>query len=97
MIGSAAHLGKLIAEGRVPSWLQLIGYFLQLGLVGLLCSVVTKQVGLQDPDFRALSAAILALSSQEVIQFLKRKARQPLLDALIRMLSDSNQKEGPDS
>lgn len=86
VIGSAAHLGKLLSEGKVPSWLQLIGYFMQLGLVGLVASVITKKVGMSDPDFRALSAAILALSAHEVIQFLKRKAREPLLRALINIL-----------
>lgn len=88
MIGSAAHLGKLLTEGRVPSWLQVIGYLLQLGLVGLVCAVVSRKVGIHDPDIRALSAAILALSANEVVQFIKKKAKEPLLQALIRMLTE---------
>src|SRR3546814_6795339 len=88
MIGSAAHLGKLLMEGKVPSWLQVIGYVLQLGLVGLVCAVVSRKVGIHDPDIRALSAAILSLSANEVVQFVKKKAKQPLLEALVRMLTE---------
>lgn len=86
MIGSAAHLGRMLTEGKVPSWFQLVGYLMQLGLIGLVASVVTKEVGMTDPDFRAMTAATLALSAHEVIQFLKRKAREPLLRALINIL-----------
>lgn len=88
MIGSAAHLGKLLTEGRVPTWLQVIGYLLQLGLVGLVCSVMSRKMGMDDPDLRALSAAILALSANEVVQFVKKRAAQPFLQALIRILSE---------
>lgn len=86
MIGSAAHLGKLLSEGKVPSFIQVLGYLLQLGLVGLVSSVVTRKMHITDADFRALSAAILALSAQETIQFIKRRAKEPLINALIRML-----------
>lgn len=74
-IGSAAHLGKLLSEGKMPSWLQVAGYFLQLFLVGLVCAVVTKRIGITDEDFRALSAAIMALSAQETIQYIKKWVR----------------------
>ena len=94
MIGSAAHLGKLMTEGKVPSWLQIIGYLLQLGLVGLVCAVISKKVGIHDADMRALSAAILALSANETVQFIKKKAKQPLLQALVRMLSEETEKKG---
>lgn len=94
MIGSAAHLGKLMTEGKMPSWLQVIGYLLQLGLVGLVCAVTSKKVGIHDADMRALSAAILALSANETVQFIKKKAKQPLLQALARMLSEETEKEG---
>ena len=94
MIGSAAHLGKLLIEGRIPSWLQVIGYSLQLGLVGLVCAVVSREVGIHDPDIRALSAAILALSANEVVQFIKKKAKEPLLQALTRMLTEEIEKKG---
>lgn len=86
MIGSAAHLGKLLSEGKVPSFIQVLGYLLQLGLVGLVSSVVTRKMNMTDADFRALSAAILALSAQETIQFIKRRAKEPIINALIRML-----------
>lgn len=94
MIGSAAHLGKLLSEGKVPPWLQVIGYLLQLGLVGLVCAVVSKKVGIADSDTRALSAAILSLSANETIQFIKKKAKQPLLHALARMLSEETDGKG---
>ena len=70
-IGSAAHLGRMITEGRLPTWLQAVGYVLQLGLVGLVCSVATRKLGITDQDYRALSAAVMALSAQETLQLLK--------------------------
>ena len=71
-IGAVAHFGKRIAEEDAIGWRQVVGFVMQLGLIGLVASVSTKQLGITDDDMRALVTAILAISANEVIQWLKR-------------------------
>ncbi len=58
----------------MPTFLQAIGYLMQLGLVGLASLVLTKKLGITDQDIRALTTAILAMSTNEVVQFVKRRS-----------------------
>lgn len=81
LVGAMAHFGKLVAEGKMPTVLQAIGYLMQLALVGLVSAVLTKKFGLVDADTRALTTAILALSTNEVVQFLKRRKWRAIRDA----------------
>jgi hypothetical protein len=85
MIGSLAYLGRLLVEGKMPTWIQVTGYLLQMGLVGLIASIMAK--GLSS-DYRALSAALLALSANEVIQLAKKRAKAPFLRFLVHSLED---------
>lgn len=73
-IGALAHFGRLYTEGKMPSFLQTIGYLMQLGLVGLASLVITKKLGITDQDIRALTTAIFAMSTNEVVQFIKRRS-----------------------
>lgn len=81
VVGSLAHFGRLVTEGRMPTPIQIIGFFMQLGLVGLVAAVVTKKIGMTDTDVRALTTAILAVSTQEVVQYAKKKAWRAIVDA----------------
>lgn len=58
----------------MPTFLQTIGYLMQLGLVGLASLVITKKLGITDQDIRALTTAIFAMSTNEVVQFIKRRS-----------------------
>lgn len=78
LVGALAHFGRLVAEGRMPTVFQAIGYLMQLALVGLVSAVLTKKFGLDDPDVRALTTAVLALSTNEVVQFLKKRDWQKI-------------------
>lgn len=89
LIGSIAHFGRLLQEGRVPRPIQAVGFFMQLGIVGLLSVVITKNLGITDSDYRALTTAILALSTQEVIQFIKRRSWRPLMEAIYKFWMSS--------
>lgn len=71
-IGAIAHFGKRLAEEDEIGWRQVIGFTMQLGMIGLVASVSTKEIGITDDDMRALVTAILAISANEVIQWLKR-------------------------
>jgi len=86
VVGSLAHFGRLVAEGRMPTIFQAMGYIMQLGLVGLTSVVLTKRLGMVDSDLRALTTAILAVSTNEVVQFMKRRSWRPLLDTLMHIL-----------
>jgi len=92
IIGSVAHFGRMLAEGRMPSLLQTIGYLMQLGLIGLVASVATRYLGIVDSDARALTTAIFAISAQEVIHFLKKRSWRPLLEALFSSFTNTNDK-----
>ena len=77
-IGALAHFGRLISEGKRLSVLQSIGYLLQLGLIGLLSVVVASRTGITSAEGLALTAALLAMSAQEVVQVAKRRAFEKL-------------------
>lgn len=96
-MGTIAHFGRLMLAGEVPTKLQIFGFLMQLGLIGLLASVTTRQLGIDSEDMRALATAILAISAQEVIQYLKRNgwqlyarsaARPATLEELAEMLGE---------
>lgn len=72
VIGAIAHFGTRIANDDRIGWRQVIGFAMQLGLIGLVAVVSTKQFGITDDDMRALATAILAISANEVVQWLKR-------------------------
>lgn len=78
VVGTVAHFGRLLSDGQVPTWTQALGYFMQLGLIGLVAVVATKMLGLTDADTRALATAILAISTQEVVRYLKARGWQHL-------------------
>lgn len=69
--GTLAHFGRLLSGGEVPTFKQSLGFIMQLGLVGIVAAVATRKLGINDNDMRALTTALLAISAQEVIQFLK--------------------------
>ncbi len=73
VVGTVAHFGRLLSDGQMPTWAQAVGYLMQLGLIGLVAVVATKMLGLTDADTRALATAILAISAQEVVRYLKAR------------------------
>lgn len=72
LVGAIAHFGARLASDDDMSWRQVAGYTMQLGFIGLFASVSTRLMGMTDNDTRALTTAILAISANEVIQWLKR-------------------------
>ena len=71
-LGAVAHIGRKLTEKESLTPREVVGYVMQLGVVGLIASVSTKQMGIVDGDMRALVTAILAISAQEVLQYLKK-------------------------
>ena len=81
LVGTLAHFGRLIANGVAPTWSSVVGFLMQLGFIGIVAMVVTSKLGITDVDVRALTTAILAISAQEVIQYMKRAGWQNLVQA----------------
>lgn len=71
-IGAIAHFGNLIEDGRWPGVWKALGYLMQLALVGLFSAVVVEQMGIISELMKTTTAAVMAVSAQEVVQFLKR-------------------------
>lgn len=82
VIGTLAHFGRLLADGNMPSWGQAIGYLMQLGFIGIVAVVSTRVLNITDSDMRALATAILAISAQEVIRYMKANGWGPFVKAV---------------
>lgn len=89
VVGAVAHFGKRLADDQRLGWRQVVGYVMQLGLIGLVAMVSTSQIGITDNDMRALVTAILAISANEVVQWLKR-------NGWLRFMPDSPQEQSND-
>lgn len=86
LVGAIAYFGKRLADGEEMGWRQALGYAMQLGLIGLLAIVSTKELSIIDHDTRALVTAILAISANEVTPWLKR-------NGWLRFMPDGKQEE----
>lgn len=71
--GAIAHFGRMMSQGVSITWRQCIGYLMQLGLVGIAAAFLTRVIGIESADFRALTAGIMAVSANEFIQWAKRE------------------------
>ena len=79
VVGTLAHFGRLLADGDLPTWAQAIGYLMQLGFIGVVAVVSTRMLNITDGDMRALATAILAISAQEVIRYMKANGWGPFV------------------
>ena len=79
VLGTFAHFGRLFSRGEIPTGLQALGFFFQLGFIGLLAVWATRNMGIIDRDSMAMVAAIFALSAHEVVQFAKRRGWRVIL------------------
>ncbi|MGB1425603.1 MAG: hypothetical protein ACPG6T_03900 [Paracoccaceae bacterium] len=84
IIGALAHIGRLMSEHKIPTFIQITGYTLQLGLIGLIAVNATKFLGISEDDTRALATALLAISTQEVVQAVKRLGWRGLLTSVLK-------------
>ncbi len=76
ILGTFAHFGRLLLRGTPPTKLQALGFVMQLGLIGVAASVAIKWAGIEDGDYKTFATAVLAVSTQEVIEFFKQNGWQ---------------------
>ena len=90
VVGTLAHFGRLLADGDAPTWAQALGYLMQLGFIGIVAVVSTRMLNITDGDMRALATAILAISAQEVIRYMKANGWGPF----VRVVANESTPEG---
>lgn len=83
LVGTVAHFGRFLMAGDMPSIREIAGFVMHLGIIGLVASVSTRMLGIVDDDMRALATAILAISAQEVVQYLRRNGWGRLAGAAV--------------
>lgn len=87
-IGAVAHFGRKLTSAEPIVFREAVGFLMQLGVIGLLASVATREMGIIDDDTRALTTAIMALSAQEVLQYLKRQGWMPSVSSVMSGKND---------
>lgn len=93
VIGTLAHFGRVISSGDLPTWSHVIGFIMQLGFIGIVAAVATSKLGITDDDMRALTTAVLAISAQEVIQYVKRSGWRIALQAAVPSTIEGEQRQ----
>lgn len=93
-IGALAHFGKRIAEGDLPKFVEFLGYGMQLGLIGLACAMTINWLGVVDDTTKMTMAAMFAMSTNEVVQWLKRTQLVTYVLERVLMGKDGKTAEG---
>lgn len=88
IVGAVAHFGRLFMEHTPPTGLQALGYVMQLGMVGLAAAASVTYLDIQDPLIHAMTAAMFALTAQEVVNWFKKKGFKVLLERVFDIKSD---------
>lgn len=84
LVGTMAHFGRKLADDEALSLRGVLAFLLQLGVIGLVASVSTRALNITDGDTRALATAVLAISAQEVVRYLKANGWGPLTRAAVK-------------
>lgn len=74
VIGASAHFGRLINDHGWPSFPQIVGYLMQLGLVALVAAGITEQFHIQTATMQSVTAAIMAIAAHEVLKWARENA-----------------------
>ena len=90
IVGTLAHFGRMLSANTMPTLREAAGFVLQLALVGLLSAVATKQLGIHEADYRALVTAILAVSTNEVLGYLRENGWLMFARSVTREDRDNN-------
>lgn len=73
LVGAMAHFGQLIARGEFPPLSRVVGFIMQLGLIALLAAVLTQELGVKDDLLRTLTASVLTVAANEVVNWLRAR------------------------
>lgn len=81
LIGSAAKFGYQISTGQNVKLRDLTGHILMMGMVGMFTVITMDAVGIKggNDNIRTYTAAIFALSVNDVIRYLRDKAAQKMI------------------
>ena len=71
LIGALGYFGAKIAEGEEIEAKHVIGYMMQLGLIGLIAALIVETAKLESALWQSAITAMLALGTNEVIKWVK--------------------------
>lgn len=78
-VGTAAKFGRMMALDQKFTVRQVIGHCLMMGAVGVASTVIVDLAGVEDPNFRAFTAAVLAIAASDVVKYLATRAWRKFL------------------
>ena len=96
VIGTLAHFGRLFANGTMPTLGQAAGFIMQLGMIGIISIVTIGYFGIDNPDTQTFATAILAVSAQEVVEFLKKNGWRAVVNRVIQAVPEDSAPEKKD-
>jgi len=74
LVGSSAHFGQMIARGERPPLSMVIGFTMQLGLIGLVAAMIVDLAGIESPLMASFTASVVTLAANEVINWMRGRA-----------------------
>lgn len=72
--GTFAHFGQLVKLGKWPTAGQVVGFVMQLGLIGLVAAVITEQMNISSRLMGMFTASILTLATNEIVNWARARA-----------------------
>jgi len=79
VVGTAAKFGRMMALDQKFTLRQVLGHCLMMGAVGVAATVIVDLAGITDPNFRAFTAAVLAIAASDVVKYLATRAWRKFL------------------
>lgn len=79
ILGTMAHFGNLLLSGKMPSLLHVLGFLMQLGMIVAVAVVVTDFMGLASDSHKMVASGVLAVSAQEIINYIKENGWKRLV------------------
>lgn len=76
--GSSAHFGRLIARGERPKGHEVLGFVMQLGLIGIVAALAVELSGIESKLLATFTTSVLALCVNEVVNWSRERAKATL-------------------
>lgn len=83
IVGTAAKFGRMLAVGYRPTARMILGHCLMMFMVGLVATVLVDLAGIEAPDIRAFTAAVLAVAASDVVKYLATRAWKKFFNDLV--------------
>jgi len=92
--GTIAHFGSRFTKGEIPSAVYVIGFVMQLAVVGLFAASFIEWLELGQSVFSATITCIFAISSHEVVEWIKEQGVKRILRSAFSNILDDTKGDG---